>query len=214
MVHGIEVPTIRHGNTLARPLRDYGPADQVDVIVTNPPFGGMEEDGIETNFPAEFRTRETADLFLVLVMELCSRTAAAPPSCCPTARCSAKASRPASRKTLLDECNLHTIVRLPNGVFAPYTDIRTNILFFDRNGPTKETWYYEVTPPSSGGKFTKTQPITDADFEPVRRWWSQRETDERSWMVPRSEVDDRPYLNLDIQNPTQRDSRVSSLKVS
>ena len=121
MIHGIEVPSnIRHDNTLARPLRDYGKADQVDIILTNPPFGGMEEDGIENNFPAEFRTRETADLFLVLVMELLKDGGRAA-IVLPDGTLFGEGIKTRIKKKLLEECNLHTIVRLPNGVFAPYT---------------------------------------------------------------------------------------------
>ena len=141
LLHNIEDPSqIRHDNTLARPLRDYGLKERLDVIVTNPPFGGMEEDGIESNFPASFRTRETADLFLVLIVHLLKdggRGAIVLPTL------SGGGVKTRIKEELLEKCNLHTIVRLPNGVFSPYTVIKTNLLFFTKGEPTKEVWYYE-----------------------------------------------------------------------
>jgi hypothetical protein len=134
MFHGIDVPSnIRHDNTLARPLRDYGPKDRVDVIVTNPPFGGMEEDGIEQNFPANFRTRETADLFLVLIMTLLKPGGPAA-LVLPDGTLFGEGIKTRIKEKLLEECNLHTVVRLPKGVFSPYTGIKTNLLFFTKGG--------------------------------------------------------------------------------
>jgi type I restriction enzyme M protein len=167
MVHGIEVPQVRHGNTLARPLREYGPKDQVDVIVTNPPFGGMEEDGIENNFPAEFRTRETADLFLVLVMELLKDGGRAA-IVLPDGTLFGEGIKTRIKKRLLEECNLHTIVRLPKGVFAPYTTIKTNILFFTKGEPTKDVWFYEHPYPEGYKSYSKTKPMRIEEFEPDR----------------------------------------------
>jgi type I restriction enzyme M protein len=207
MVHGIEVPNIRHGNTLARPLRDYGPSDLVDIIATNPPFVGMEEDGIETNFPAEFRTRETAHLFTALAMELLKPTGRAA-IVLPDSFLFGEGVPMTLRQKLLQECNLHTIVRLPNGVFAPYTDIRTNILFFERTGPTETIWFYEIEAPPGGGKFTKTNQIEDSHFDDARKWWTNRSQNERAWSLSVEDVLARPYLNLDVENPTQPDSGV------
>ena len=139
VLHGIEVPNqIRHDNTLARPLRDYGRRDRVDVVVTNPPFGGMEEDGIENNFPSEFRTRETADLFLLLIMTLLKEGGRAA-VVLPDGTLFGEGIKTRLKQKFLEECNLHTIVRLPNGVFAPYTTIKTNLLFFTKGVPTQET---------------------------------------------------------------------------
>ena len=136
LLHGIDVPSnVRHDNTLARPLRDWGPKERVDVIVTNPPFGGMEEDGIESNFPAEFRTRETADLFLVLLMKILKPGGRAG-LVLPDGTLFGEGVKTRIKEALLTECNLHTIVRLPNGVFNPYTGIRTNLLFFTKGAPT------------------------------------------------------------------------------
>ena len=143
LLHGVEVPAnIRHDNTLARPLRDYSPAERVDVVLTNPPFGGTEEDGIEQNFPATYRTRETADLFLVLIMHLLKDGGRAA-LVLPDGTLFGEGVKTRIKERLLQECDLHTIVRLPNGVFNPYTGIKTNLLFFTKGRPTQEVWYYE-----------------------------------------------------------------------
>lgn len=200
MVHGIEVPTgIRHGNTLARPLRDYGPRDQVDVIITNPPFGGMEEDGIEGNFPAEFRTRETADLFLVLVMELLKDGGRAA-IVLPDGTLFGEGIKTRIKKKLLEECNLHTIVRLPKGVFAPYTTIKTNILFFTKGEPTKDVWFFEHPYPDGYKSYSKTKPMRIAEFDPEKAWWTNREESELSWKVTAAEIAASGF-NLDVTNP-------------
>jgi type I restriction enzyme M protein len=199
MVHGVEVPQIRHGNTLARPLRDYGPKDQVDVIVTNPPFGGMEEDGIENNFPAEFRTRETADLFLVLVMELL-RDGGRAAIVLPDGTLFGEGIKTRIKKRLLEECDLHTIVRLPKGVFAPYTTIKTNILFFTKGEPTKDVWFYEHPYPEGYKSYSKTKPMRIEEFEPEKAWWVSREETECAWKVTAEDIAAGGY-NLDLPNP-------------
>ena len=203
MVHGIEVPQIRHGNTLARPLRDYGPKDEVDVIVTNPPFGGMEEDGIENNFPAEFRTRETADLFLILVMELLKDGGRAA-IVLPDGTLFGEGIKTRIKQRLLEECNLHTIVRLPKGVFAPYTTIKTNILFFTKGQPTKDVWFYEHPYPEGYKSYSKTKPMRIEEFEPEKAWWEDREETARAWKVPADDIAAGGYI-LDIPNPNVAD---------
>lgn len=204
MIHGIEVPSnIRHDNTLARPLRDYGKSDQVDIILTNPPFGGMEEDGIESNFPSEFRTRETADLFLVLVMELLKDGGRAA-IVLPDGTLFGEGIKTRIKKKLLDECNLHTIVRFPNGVFAPYTSIKTNLLFFTKGEPTKEVWYYEHPYPDGYKSYSKTKPMRIEEFEPEKAWWTDREESERAWRVSVDDIAASGY-NLDIKNPNTVD---------
>ncbi len=200
MIHGIEVPTnIRHDNTLARPLRDYGKADQVEVVLTNPPFGGTEEDGIESNFPSEFRTRETADLFLVLVMELLADGGRAA-IVLPDGTLFGDGIKERIKRKLLSECNLHTIVRLPKGVFAPYTPIKTNILFFSKGQPTTDVWYYEHPYPPGYKSYSKTRPMRIEEFEPEKAWWTNRRENERAWCVSVEEVAAADY-NLDISNP-------------
>ncbi len=201
LLHGIEVPSqIRHDNTLARPLRDYGSSDRVDVIVTNPPFGGMEEDGIESNFPATYRTRETADLFLVLIMHLLKDEGRGA-IVLPDGTLFGEGVKTRIKEKLLDECNLHTIVRLPNGVFSPYTGIKTNLLFFTKGAPTKEIWFYEHPYPNGVKSYNKTKPIRIEEFEPEKAWWQKREKNERAWKVSIAEIKAGGY-NLDIKNPS------------
>lgn len=200
MVHGIEVPTqVRHDNTLRKPLRDYGRGDQVDVVVTNPPFGGMEEDGIERGFPSEFQTRETADLFLVLVMELLKPGGRAA-IVLPDGTLFGEGIKTRIKEKLLRTCNLHTIVRLPNGVFSPYTSIRTNVLFFTKGEATSEVWYYEHPYPVGYKSYSKTKPMTIQEFEPEKGWWTERQESERAWKVSIETIAANGY-NLDLKNP-------------
>lgn len=200
LLHGIDVPTrIRHDNTLARPLRDYGSADRVDVIVTNPPFGGMEEDGIETNFPSAFQTRETADLFLLLITHLLKDGGRAA-VVLPDGFLFGEGVKTRIKERLLEECNLHTIVRLPKGVFAPYTSISTNLLFFTKGEPTKEIWYYEHPYPQGQKSYSKTRPIRIAEFDAEKLWWQDRQESEHAWRVTIDQIRSR-NCNLDIRNP-------------
>ncbi len=201
LLHGIEVPSqIRHDNTLARPLRDYGSSDRVDVIVTNPPFGGMEEDGIESNFPANYRTRETADLFLLLITHLLKEGGRGA-IVLPDGTLFGEGVKTRIKEKLLEECNLHTIVRLPNGVFSPYTGIKTNLLFFTKGAKTKEIWFYEHPYPNGVKSYNKTKPIRIEEFEPEKVWWEKREKNERAWKVSIDEIKAGGY-NLDIKNPS------------
>jgi type I restriction enzyme M protein len=210
LLHGINVPTnIRHDNTLARPLRDYGPADRVSVVVTNPPFRGTEEDGIENNFPAAIRTRETADLFLALTMHLLEPGGRAA-IVLPDSSLFGEGVKVELRRRLLRDCNLHTIVRLPYGVFSPYTDIRTNVLLFTKGEPTKRVWYYEVRPPS-GDKYTKTKGIQREDFDELRAWWDRRRPTANAWQVLRSDIDSRGD-NLDVKNPASLDVNAALIR--
>jgi type I restriction enzyme M protein len=200
LLHGIDVPSnVRHDNTLARPLRDWSPKERVDVIVTNPPFGGMEEDGIETNFPTEFRTRETADLFLVLLMKVLKPGGRAG-LVLPDGTLFGEGVKTRIKETLLADCNLHTIVRLPNGVFNPYTGIRTNLLFFSKGQPTKEVWYYEHPYPAGTKSYNKGRPIRIEEFEPEKQWWKKRDENEHAWRVSIDQIRDGDY-NLDLKNP-------------
>jgi type I restriction enzyme M protein len=200
LLHQIEEPSkILHGNTLARPLRDYTSKDRLDVIVTNPPFGGMEEDGIETNFPATFRTRETADLFLLLIMHLL-KDGGRGAIVLPDGTLFGEGVKTRIKEKLLGECNLHTIVRLPNGVFSPYTGIKTNLLFFTKGDPTKEVWYFEHPYPEGYKSYSKTKPIRIEEFGREKAWWKKREENEYAWKVPVEEIRANSY-NLDIKNP-------------
>jgi type I restriction enzyme M protein len=221
LLHGIEVPkNIRHGNTLNKPLSSLDEDDMVDVVVSNPPFGGTEEDGIEKNFPSEYQTRETADLFLQYIIEVLNEKGRAA-VVLPDGTLFGEGVKTKIKKLLLDECNLHTVVRLPNSVFAPYTSIKTNILFFDKNTQgknkgTKDVWYYEVPLPTGVKAFNKTKPMKLEDFAACAEWWGEgpstkkgigaktkrknRQENEFAWNVSIDEIIERNY-NLDIQNP-------------
>ena len=204
LLHDIRVPSqIRHDNTLARPLRDYSARDRVDVILTNPPFGGMEEDGVEDNFPATYRTRETADLFLVLITHLL-KDGGRGALVLPDGTLFGEGVKTRIKEKLLAECNLHTIVRLPNGVFSPYTGIKTNLLFFQKGAPTAEVWYYEHPYPTGSKSYSKTKPIRIEEFEPEKAWWHNREENDYAWRVPVAQIRANNY-NLDIKNPRKVD---------
>lgn len=198
LLHGVEVPSlIQHDNTLARPLRDYGPNDRVKVVITNPPFGGMEEDGIENNFPSNFRTRETADLFLVLIMHLLKDGGRAA-IVLPDGFLFGEGIKTRIKEKLLEEFNLHTIVRLPNGVFNPYTGIKTNLLFFEKGKPTTDIWFYEHPYPEGVVSYNKGKPINIKEFEPEKAWWNDRKETEQAWKVS---AKDLINFNLDHKNP-------------
>ena len=207
MLHGVEVPSlIQHGNTLARPLRDYTPAERVDVVVTNPPFGGIEEPGIEAGFPADVRTKETADLFLVLIKHILKDGGRAA-LVLPDGTLFGDGVKARIKEQLLTECNLHTIVRLPNGVFAPYTGIKMNLLFFTKGRPTEAVWYYEHPYPPGVKNYNKTKPIRIEEFETEKAWWGSeadgfaaRVENERAWRVG-SDVIRAAGWNLDQKNP-------------
>jgi type I restriction enzyme M protein len=189
LLHGMEAPQIAYGNTLERRISEIGHSERVDVILTNPPFGGEEEAGIKANFPANMQTAETALLFLQLIMrklrvagfgaERGGRAAVVVPNgilfgdgVCATIK-----------EELLKEFNLHTIVRLPQGVFAPYTDIPANLLFFQRGGPTETIWYYEQPLPEGRKKYSKTAPLQYEELEPALNWWHNREETPQAWRV-------------------------------
>jgi len=200
ILHGIDVPTnVRHDNTLARPLRDYGQRDRVDLILSNPPFGGMEEDGVENNFPANFRTRETADLFLVLIMHLLKDGGRAA-VVLPDGSLFGEGIKTRIKEQLLNTCNLHTVVRLPNGVFNPYTGIKTNLLFFTKGTPTQDVWFYEHPYPAGYKNYSKTRPMRSEEFAAEKAWWNDRQESEFAWKVSADDIKERNY-NLDIKNP-------------
>ncbi len=200
MLHRVDVPlNIKHRNMLARPLRDYTEADRVGVILTNPPFGGIEEDGIEKGFPSNVQTKETADLFLVLIMHLL-RDGGRAALVLPDGTLFGEGVKTRIKEKLLTECNLHTIVRLPNGVFNPYTGIKTNLLFFTKGTPTKEVWYYEHPYPAGYKSYSKTKPIRIEEFEAEKSWWHNRTENAQAWCVPVVDIKANNY-NLDIKNP-------------
>lgn len=200
ILHGIETPiNIRRDNTLAKPITNISPADRVECIVTNPPFGGTEEDGIENNFPATFRTRETADLFLVYIMKMLKPQGRAG-IVLPDGSLFGDGVKSRIKEELLKECNLHTIVRLPNSVFKPYASVGTNLLFFTKGNSTKEVWYYEHTLPDDLKSYSKTNPIKNEEFNPIREWWNNRVENEFAWKVSIEGIIQNNF-NLDIKNP-------------
>ncbi|TBB88081.1 type I restriction-modification system subunit M [Rhizobium ruizarguesonis] len=207
ILHGIDTPSgIVHGNTLEKAYRDYGEKDRVPVIATNPPFGGMEQDGIEGNFPANLRTRETADLFVALIIKLL-KTGGRAAVVLPDGFLFGEGVKSTLKQSLIEECNLHTIVRLPNGVFNPYTGIKTNILFFTKGTPTKEVWFYEHPYPVGATSYNKSRPMQFEEFQAERDWWGDeadgfrtRKETEQAWKISAEEVAARDY-NLDLKNP-------------
>ena len=205
LLHGIEDPGfVRHDNTLARPYISYTQSDRVDIVLTNPPFGGREEDGIESNFPAHFRTRETADLFLALIIRLL-KTGGRAAVVLPDGSLFGEGVKTRLKEHLMEECNLHTIVRLPNSVFKPYAAIGTNLLFFEKGTPTKDIWFYEHRVPEGQKAYNMTKPIRFEHLQGCIDWWGGakrkgREEGPQAWKVTAEEVKARGY-NLDIKNP-------------
>lgn len=175
LLHDIEVPNIYHGNSLKRNLLDYAEADQFDVVLMNPPYGGHEDKSIQSFFPDDLASSETADLFMSVILyrlKKNGRAAVILPDGFLFGTDNAKA---AIKKKLLSEFNLHTVIRMPHSVFAPYTSITTNILFFDRTKPTSETWFYRLDMPEGYKNFSKTKPMRLEHFAPALEWWEHRE---------------------------------------
>jgi len=241
LLHGLDAPQIDPGNSLRFKLTDIGERDRVDVILTNPPFGGEEEKGIQGNFPEDKQTAETALLFLQLIMRKLRRVPQSSAGVSPAS--SSAVSLPGTKRggtplepaagttalhyaraavvvpngtlfgdgvcarikeELLKEFNLHTIVRLPNGVFAPYTGIPTNLLFFDRSGPTREFWYYEQPLPEGRKNYTKTAPIQFEEFAPLVSRWNKRKETDNAWKVLAAELLANG-CNLDRKNPRAKE---------
>jgi type I restriction enzyme M protein len=205
LLHGIEDPSfLRHDNTLARPYISWGKDERVDIVLTNPPFGGREEDGIESNFPQHFRTRETADLFLALIIRLLKPGGRAA-VVLPDGSLFGEGVKTRLKEHLMEECNLHTIVRLPNSVFRPYASIGTNLLFFEKGAPTRAIWFWEHRVPEGQKAYSMTRPIRLEHLSDCTAWWGGprregRVETERAWKVGAEEVKARGY-NLDIKNP-------------
>ena len=205
LLHGVEDPGfVRHDNTLARPYASWGKKDRVDVVLTNPPFGGKEEDGIESNFPAHFRTKETADLFLALIVRLLKPGGRAA-VVLPDGSLFGEGVKTRLKEHLMEECNLHTIVRLPNSVFKPYASIGTNLLFFEKGEPTREIWFYEHLVPDDRKAYSMTRPIKLEHLQPCMDWWGGphrkgRKATHRTWKVGADDIKARGW-NLDVKNP-------------
>lgn len=196
IAHGIDVPDIRHDNTLRVSTTDYAVNDKVDVIVTNPPFGGAEEKAISQSVSAELRNTETADLFLVHIMALL-KDGGRCGMVLPDGFLFGGGVKSAIKRRLLETCNLHTIIRLPKDVFAPYTNINTNLLFFQKGTPTKGIWFYRLEMPQGYKHFSKTRPMLDEHFQPAREWWQNKNESEVSQFISIEDVVAADY-NLDF----------------
>ena len=199
VLHDIEVPAISHDNTLAKPYTSYGPADRVDVVLSNPPFGGTEEDGVENNFPQKYRTRETADLFMALILRLL-RDGGRAAVVLPDGFLFGEGVKTRIKEALFEEADLHTVVRLPNGIFAPYTGINTNLLFFEKGRKTETVWFVEHPLPEGQKTYSKTRPVRLDEFDYLRAWWTDRAETDFAWKVSASVIAAGGY-NIDFKNP-------------
>ena len=211
ILHDIDVPNISHDNSLTKNVRDLKESDYVDVIAMNPPFGGVEEDSVLTNFPNAFQTKETADLFMTVMMYRLSEKGRAG-VVLPDGFLFGEGVKTKIKEKLLSEFNLHTIVRMPNGVFAPYTGINTNLLFFDKGESTKEVWFFEHPLPKGYKNYTKTKPIKLEEFDLEKKWWNNREENEYAWKVSVEDIKARNY-NLDFKNPNKEEEDLGDPKI-
>lgn len=199
VLHGVGQPNVARGNALNKPITQISRAERVDVVLTNPPFGGEEEKSIQSNFPADKQTAETAWLFLQLVIRQL-KDGGRCGIVVPNGILFGDGVGARIKQQLLTDCNLHTVVRLPDGVFEPYTAIPSNLLFFDKTGRTKEVWFYEVAPPEGRKKYSKTKPMRFEEFADCQAWWSDRAENERAWRVPIADLETKDW-NLDLRNP-------------
>jgi len=192
MLHGIDVPSmIEHRNTLANGWNDWKLTERVNCVITNPPFGGMEDDGVGNDYPSDIRTRETADMFLVLIVKkLLAVKGGRGAVVLPDGTLFGEGVKAKVKRLLMDECHLHTIIRLPNGVFAPYTGIKTNLLFFTKGKPTDTIWFYEHRYPAGVKSYSKTKPLRVEEFDPIADWWGSesdgfatRTESEQAWKI-------------------------------
>jgi type I restriction enzyme M protein len=203
ILHDMEVPNIRFGDALDQPLSNFTEKHRVNAILANPPFGGIVANNNENNFPQNFRTKESADLFLILMIHLLKQGGRAG-IVLPDGSLTGDGVKQRVRQKLLEECNLHTVIRLPNSVFQPYATVATNLLFFTKGTPTKEIWYYEHRLPEGAKAYNKTKPIQAKEFEPIKKWWKERTESEIAWKVDIQTIIDRNY-DLDIKNPTKQE---------
>lgn len=208
LLHDIDEPNILHGNSLSKNVRDFKEADKFDKILMNPPFGGTIENAIKNNFPTELQTSETADLFVALILYRLKKNGKVGIILPDNFLFGTENSQKALKEKLLSECNLHTIVKLPAGVFAPYTSITTNILFFDKTGATEKIDYYDIPLPEGYKSFSKTKPFKSVHLDQVREWWRSneiaelRDTNENVYSVTIDEIKANNY-NLDFKNPNR-----------
>jgi len=200
ILHEIDVPDYHYIDSLKKEYNNIGKKDQVDIILANPPFGASIADGVETNFPASFRCKESADLFVILMLQLLK-----PDGKCaivlPDGSITGEGVKARIREKLLTECNLHTIVRLPQSTFFPAT-VSTNLLFFEKGEPTKEIWYYEHRLPEGQKSYSKTKPIQFEEFKPLIKWWNNRKSNDVAWKVKAKDLNN---WDLDIKNPNKQE---------
>jgi type I restriction enzyme M protein len=199
LLHGIEVPSmVEHNNTLAKPWESWQSSDRVDCLITNPPFGGMEDSKVGNDYPPDVQSRETADMFLILIIEkLLKEKIGRCAIVLPDGMLFGEGVKAHIKEKLLEKCNLHTIVRLPSGVFNPYTGIKTNLLFFRHGKPTETIWFYEHKYPDGIKSYSKTKPMSLEELEPIRQWWSKeadgfkaRIENERAWKIDFKKIKD------------------------
>ena len=219
LLHGLEYPDIDPQNSLRFPIKDIGDSERVNIILTNPPFGGEEERGILNNFPSDKQTSETTLLFLQLIMRKLKRATPLKKGgraavVVPNGTLFADGVAGRIKKQLLSDFNLHTIVRLPDGVFAPYTDIPANLLFFEQGKPTENIWFYELPMPEGRKKYSKTKPIQNHEFEPLKKWWTAREENEQAWKVDFKSLHETKTAEAQIfwDKATQAKTKIAKLK--
>ena len=199
ILHDINLPDIKYGDSLSKPLSEYTRKHRVDVIIANPPFGGVVSNNNENNFPQNFRTKESADLFLILMIHLLKDGGRAA-IVLPDGSLTGDGVKQRIRQKLLEDCNLHTIIRLPNSVFQPYASVATNLLFFEKGKATKDIWYYEHKLPEGYKAYSKTKPIQLAEFDMLKKWWNERDENEQAWHVDIETIKKNGF-SLDIKNP-------------
>jgi type I restriction enzyme M protein len=204
ILHDINTPSIKFGDSLAKPLSEYTQDDRVDVILANPPFGGVVSNNNESNFPKNYRTTESADLFLILMMYLLKKNGRAA-IVLPDGSLTGDGVKQRIRQKLLEDCNLHTIIRLPNSVFKPYASVATNLLFFNKGEATQKIWYFEHKLPEGYKAYSKTRPIQLSEFATLKKWWNNRQETQYAWKVDIKTIADNGY-NLDIKNPHQAEA--------
>ena len=186
---------------LEQPLSYFTEKKRVDVILANPPFGGIVANNNESNFPQSYRTKESADLFLILMIHLLKQGGRAG-IVLPDGSLTGEGVKQRVRQKLLEDCNVHTIIRLPQSVFAPYATVNTNLIFFEKGKPTKDIWYYEHTMPEGYKAYSKTKPIRIEEFDNIKKWWKKRTEHENAWKVSIKQIVERGY-DLDIRNPNK-----------
>lgn len=203
LLHDVDTPRIFHDNSLLKDVLDYTDKDKFNVIMMNPPYGGSEKNDVKSHFPADLVSSETADLFMAVIMyrlKVKGRAAVILPDGFLFGTDNAKVN---IKKKLLNEFNLHTIIRLPSSVFSPYTSITTNILFFDNTGETKETWIYRLDMPEGYKHFSKTKPMKLEHFKPVIDWWNNRTEIEEEGFVKakkyrKEDLESKYNYNIDL----------------